>query len=171
MSSFLSCVLASCFLLICLQFYLRCCPGYQLCPMSSCRSHCCLLPGCWSSAWSLSYSDFTLSSFYFCKTLIYPSVVVPVAVAACLSAYPGVSIFLLIDLLLSWCLVPGRVAARAQHFQVDISSCLCSFCSWLFTVIPAFHLFCRNPGEEVLCSDSQGTESFEFCCSALQPTV
>lgn len=171
MSSLLSCVLSSYLLLICLQFYLHCCPEYQLCPMSRCRSRCCLLPDGWSSAQSLSYSGFTLSYFYCWERWSIPASSCLWLLTACLPAYPGVLIFLLIGLLLSWCLVPGRVAVRAQHFQADISSCLCSFCSWLFTVIPAFHLFCRYPGEEVLCSASHGTESFEFCCSALQPTV
>ena len=139
--------------------------------MSRCRSHCCLLHNGWSSLSRCPIVALPSSPFIVASHWSIPASSCLWLLKACLSAYPGVLIFLLIVLLLSWCLVPGKVAARAQHFQVDISSCLCSFCSWLFTVIPAFHLFCRYLGKEVLCSDSHGTESFEFCGSALQPTV
>lgn len=88
MFSLLSCVLSSCLLLICLQFYLHCCPEYQLCPMSRCRSRCCLLPDGWSSAQSLSYSGFTLSYFYCWEPLVYPSVVMPVAADSLSASLP-----------------------------------------------------------------------------------
>lgn len=92
----------------------------------SCVSADCLVPRGWSAtqALSTSYSGFTLSLLYCCKPLIYPSTVM---LTACLSAYPGVCILLLIGLLLSWCSVPGRIAARAWYFQADISSCLWGF--------------------------------------------
>lgn len=158
MSSLSSCVISCSLLLIFLQFYLCCCPDYPLCPMSHCRHTVafCLMVGI---------------PFGHCPVVASPSAPCTVAshwstpvlsclwlLTAFLSAYPGVSISPFTGLLMSWCSVPGRFVARTQHFQVDISSCLCSFCSWLFTVIPAFHLFCRHPGEEILCSDSCGTE-------------
>lgn len=137
--------------------------------MCHCRSHWWLLPNSCSSTWSCG--GFIPGSLCCCELWLIPVPLCLWLLTACLSAHPGVLIFLLFGLLLCCCSVPGRVAARAQHFQVDFSSCLCRFCSWLFTVTAAFHLFCRYPGEEVLCSDSHGTEQFEFCCSVLQPAV
>lgn len=121
MFSLFSCVLASCLLRICLQPYLHCCPEYQLRPMSHCRSHYCLLP------------DGLLLGH--CPIVALPSAPFIVAsrcsiaassclwlLMACLSAYPGVLIFLLISLLLSWCLVPGRVAAAfpSRHLFLSV---------------------------------------------------